>query len=234
MDERTQLTALPSAWIDRLFARLLLAYGSKFRDMWRDQDAAEVKGMWAQELAGVTADQLRGALESLRTKCPTWPPTLYEFLDLCKPAAAKVNHEAAFYEAIRGVEHRKRGEPGQWSNRAIYWAAQDVTPFDVLNQTWPQIRSRWIGALDARLADGDLPEIPAPPLQLPQTLRNEDINTENLRRIHALIDAAPKVGPRAWAKKILERHANGDKMLDPIALKMALDSDRIAAGGAPR
>ena len=67
--------------------------------------------------------------DSLYTSHPSWPPTLPEFCALCRPPAQTVNHEAAFYEAIRGIEHRQRGEVGQWSNRAIYWAAQDVTPF---------------------------------------------------------------------------------------------------------
>lgn len=230
-----QRSALPITAIERLFRQFTMAYGSdKVVGLWRGQNIAEVKEFWAERLAEYSPAELRTAMDSLYTSHPSWPPTLSEFCALCRPPAQSVNHEAAFYEAIRGIEHRQRGEVGQWSNRAIYWAAQDVTPFDVLNRTWPQIRARWIHALDTRLADPSLPDVPEPPLQLPEPPRNEDINTENMRRIHALIAAAPKVGIRAWSTKILERHANGDKFLWPIALKMALDSDRIAAGGAPR
>jgi len=159
-------TSLPSAWIDRLFSRLALTYGNKFADMWRGQDVESVKQMWANEMAGFTADEIRLALETLRTSNPAWPPTLYEFMDLCRPAPPAINPEVAFCEAMRGLERRKRGEMGDWSHKAIYWAAIDVSAFDVLNLSWPQVKGRWTQAFEKRLADPNLPPIPEPPKQL--------------------------------------------------------------------
>lgn len=234
MQTATQLTALPSAWIDRIFERLALAYGNKFADMWRDQSLPAVKAMWSRELAQLTADELRVGLESLRGACPTWPPTLFEFYDLCRPRPAALAPEVAFHEAVRGVEERRNGAMGQWSSRAVYWAMVDVSPFDVSNSTWPQIRARWTRALEVRAADPNLPAIPEPPLALPAPPKDGETSAEGLQRLHEMIARAPKVGPRAWATAILERHAAGDKTLWPIAVAMAKDAERVASGGTPR
>ncbi len=113
---------------------------------------------------------------------------------------------------------------GHWSHRAIYWAAIDVSAFDVLNLNWGQIKGRWTKALEARVADGNLPEIPEPPKALPQP---EVVKTGQDERLDAL---AAKVGkglhPRAWVKKLLERKANGDTTVSDIAYKMAIEASK--------
>jgi len=91
---------------------LALTYGNKFADMWRDQDTATVKAFWAEKLAAYTTPELRTAMDSLYTSHPSWPPTLPEFCALCRPPAQSANHDAAFYEAMRVIEHRQRGEVG--------------------------------------------------------------------------------------------------------------------------
>ncbi len=235
MDMTTRpLTVLPSGWIDRLFERLWGFYGNKFADMWKDMPIASVKACWAEELAGYSGEEFKRGLDALRSKHPTWPPTLFEFAALCRPSAPAIEPEAAFHEAVRGVEQRKRGNMGQWSAKAVYWAAMDVTPFDLLNSTWPQIRSRWMRAFEARSADANLPEIPEPPKQLeaPPPVRNgEDARLDAMRE---QVGAVVKRDPLAWAKRLIERHENGDKTVYPIALAAAKDAARIRAGGAPR
>jgi hypothetical protein len=75
--------------MDRLFDRLAMIYGlPKVREMWRDQDIAAVKRFWAQQLAGFNGEQLHFGFDQLRKTHPTWPPTLFEFADLCKAARA--------------------------------------------------------------------------------------------------------------------------------------------------
>jgi hypothetical protein len=64
-------TSLPNAWIDRIFSRLALAYGSKFADMWKGQDMESVRAMWGQELAHLTGQELALAFQSLRRLHPT-------------------------------------------------------------------------------------------------------------------------------------------------------------------
>ena len=216
----TLSTALPSAWIERLFARLAMTYGNKFADMWAGQDVASVRQMWASEMTGYTADEIRGGLERMRSKHPSWPPSCYEFMDLCRPA---LDHESAFHEALRGLNARREGKPGEWSSRAVYWAASDVTAFDMLNLTWPQIKSRWCKALDARLADPNLPPIPDIPKALPAPPRDDEIP----KAIVAKVGATARRNPRAWVEKILERKARADTSLSEIAYRKALESESI-------
>lgn len=230
MDETKALsepsTALPSAWIERLFARLAAIYGNKFSDMWAGQSIASVRDMWAAEMSGLTASQIRAGLMQLRSKHPTWPPTLYEFMDLCKPSAAEIDPESAFHQAVLGTYARREGKFGEWSHRAVYWAAIDVTAFDVLNLTWPQIRSRWTRALNSRMADPNLPEIPEAPKRLPAPPRVAKGDSKIIDELAAKLTSTRR-DYRAWVRKILERHAAGDKTLPDIAYRMALNSENI-------
>jgi hypothetical protein len=156
-------SALPAAWIERLFERLFMIYGTdKMQGLWRGQEMADVKKYWAAELAGFSGDELRDGFSKLRREHPEWPPTLYQFVDLCRAAVKLEAHKAL---------------------------------------PWPKV--------DPATTDP---------------------------RIAALRDALkmPKSDPLAWSKKLLQRHADGDKTVDPYALRMARDAERIAAGGQVR
>ena len=83
-----QPNVLPNAWIDRLFGRLAAMYGKHWLDLWADVPMADVKDAWQTELAGVTGDQLVAALKGLGK----FPPTLPEFVALCKPPATPAAH----------------------------------------------------------------------------------------------------------------------------------------------
>jgi len=56
-------------------------YGSRFLDMWRDVDQAEVKSVWGKDLAKFSKLDIAGAILRLKTK--PFPPTLPEFWLLC-------------------------------------------------------------------------------------------------------------------------------------------------------
>ena len=84
----TQSTALPSAWINRLFDRFAVMYGKHWLDLWADVPMADVKDAWRTELGGCTGEQIGAALKA----CGTFPPTLPEFLALCKPAPVPAAH----------------------------------------------------------------------------------------------------------------------------------------------
>jgi len=88
-------SALPESWIDRLFARLEGLYGAKFLDMWRESDLRNVKATWAEKLAGFAdkPEALKAAIDACDEK--HWPPTLPEFLVLCRGAASRNNSLAA-------------------------------------------------------------------------------------------------------------------------------------------
>jgi len=79
---------LPAAWIDRLFARFTAFYGSqKVGTMWVDAGMAEVKAVWAEQLARFEPASIAGALQRLVDGGNQWPPTLPEFVELCRQAA---------------------------------------------------------------------------------------------------------------------------------------------------
>lgn len=81
-------TALPSGWIDRLFDRFAALYGKHWFEMWADVPMADVKDAWATELRGVSGQQIVAALE----KVGKFPPTLPEFVALCKPVPVPHAH----------------------------------------------------------------------------------------------------------------------------------------------
>jgi hypothetical protein len=51
--------------------------------MWKDADPSEVRAVWADELGRYEASDIKDALDALRTSYVDWPPTLYQFSDLC-------------------------------------------------------------------------------------------------------------------------------------------------------
>lgn len=77
---------LPDALVSRVFERMEALYGSLFIDRWKDTDIARVRAVWAEELGGFAdaPEMIAHALRSL-SACPM-PPTLPEFLVLCRSA----------------------------------------------------------------------------------------------------------------------------------------------------
>ena len=72
-------------------------YGSKFLDMWRDMDIADVKRGWSDELRIFSIEQVGMAVN--RLKLNNFPPTLPEFLSLCD-AARKEKPRREAYTAL--------------------------------------------------------------------------------------------------------------------------------------
>lgn len=86
-------SSLPDAWIDRLFGQMAGLYGSKFADLWSGTDIASVKAIWARKLGGFVSQPtaLKEALDALDDH--PFPPTLPEFLTLCRNAARRTGTE---------------------------------------------------------------------------------------------------------------------------------------------
>lgn len=93
--------ALPDAWIERLFDNMAAMYGSKFADLWRGTDPEKVRAMWAEKLAGFSdkPQAIKAALAALDER--PFPPTLPEFLQLCREAAKRTGtaHPALPFKA---------------------------------------------------------------------------------------------------------------------------------------
>lgn len=85
----------PSAVVDRLFAKLGAMYGRAWLDMWVGAPMDEVKAEWASWLHGVELDAVRLALDSLVAQGRAFPPTLPEFVSLCRQHRRKGAHRLA-------------------------------------------------------------------------------------------------------------------------------------------
>ena len=145
---------IPLAGVERLFEKLSSFYGSKFGDMWRGCDLEAVKKTWAEALAGATVGEVKRGLSACLSR--TFPPTLPEFLMLCRPP---VDYETAFLEACEQLRRRESGSD-EWSHPAIYWAAAKIGSFDMRNSSWGAIKARWTVALKAEMDKREWPEVP--------------------------------------------------------------------------
>ena len=149
-------TVLPSAWVERLFDRLLAMYGRKFADMWGCVETSSLKAAWAKALGDLTSEEISAGL----TRCLTreWPPTLPEFRLLCRAVAG---YETAFVEAANRWPSRDG-----WSEPAIYWAAAAFGR-DIKVLHYNSIKARWTDALDrARANPKPIPDPVAPEFRI--------------------------------------------------------------------
>ena len=158
--------------IELLFERFEKLYGTRFTDMW-STDPAGVKRAWADALAGYSVGEVKAGLLACRTK--PWPPTLPEFLLLCRPGP---DFERTFVEAQEQVSRRQFCED-KWSSKAIYWTAVEFGFYDLRSLSWAQAKNRWSRILVEKVAkENDLPEIPLPRQALPEPGKSEtDIET---------------------------------------------------------
>lgn len=137
-------TAVPLSWIEKLFERLSAYYGARFADMWRGCDIEGVKQVWATELGDCTRDEIARGVAACRTR--DWPPTLPEFLKLCRPP---FDPERAFIEAVEQMRRREFGQDA-WSHPALFWAAVKLGG-DLRAYPYPAIKGRWQSALTEAL-----------------------------------------------------------------------------------
>jgi hypothetical protein len=132
-------------------------YGARFADAWNGVDPAVMRRCWTEELAGYSAEEIAAGLCAMKSR--DWPPTLPEFLKLCRPA---LDHERAFIEAIEQMRKRETGGD-TWSTPAVFWAAVKLG-CDLRAHPYAAIKGRWAAALDEateNIRTGKLPnEIP--------------------------------------------------------------------------
>jgi hypothetical protein len=153
---------VPSAWVERLFERLSGFYGSKFGDLWRGCDIESVKRTWSDALAGYGAQEIKRGLDACLTR--TFPPTLPEFLTLCRP---KLDHESAYIEACKQISARDNGSD-VWSTPAIFWAAREYGAYELRQSTWQSAKVRWCRLLDEQLSKPEQLPVPARMTALPE------------------------------------------------------------------
>lgn len=212
-----------AAIVDELHADMTFLFGRKYADQWGGLPAANVKKAWETELAGLTYAELDRGGRALRAL--DWPPTIPEFIKLCRP---RLDPVAAFHEAVAGLAERDRGGVGLWSHPAIFWATLAVGQFDVKNASYPAIKGRWESALAEQFARRSWDPIPAPP---PLLANDGKASKEEAAKALADIGASgvfkPQADHKRWAKKLVARHAAGDKTVPFAALRMAREALQV-------
>ena len=211
--------------METLYDRLDGAYPHKWRSNFPTAEAIDNwQVSWAEafEEEGIKPSDIRAGLKACRTKYD-WPPSCAEFIKAFKPS---VDPMVAYYEAIAGIESRKRGEVGKWSHPAVYWAAMPLA-FDLGSQTYSQMKARWEQAFNEQMNKGEWADIPQPALALPAPGKS-DLSRENAAKMLNQIGAAevfkPKTDHRLWAKKIIEREKRGDKTVSALQIKFAREA----------
>lgn len=213
----TSTNALPEAWVERLFERMLLDYGKKFSDQWGGADTDTLIAHWSRELAGYSGAELKLGMDALSSR--EWPPTLPEFKRLCR---RPLDPTVAYQEAVAGVQGRQRGEYGKWSHPAIYWAAMPLS-LELREQPHSQIRTRWEAALSKQLDQGRWDNIPHPMVALPapgKARTSREKASQLLRELGSKINGSLN---KSWARKLLEREAAGEALL-PIQSRFAREA----------
>lgn len=149
------------AGVEALFSEFEALYGIRFADMWKGTDIAHVKQVWAKALSGLAVREIRNGLDRCRFK--DWPPSLPEFLSLCRPSP---DPEKAFVLAQELVSRCAGGEH-VWPDRALYWAAVEFGFFDLRSMSWVLAKNRWSRIWMEKCAcEKTLPPVPEPMARL--------------------------------------------------------------------
>jgi hypothetical protein len=103
--------------------------------MWKDSDPDQVRELWAADLAPYDPADIKAALAAMGHAHPDFPPTLYEFRNLCReamrartqtvPKLPSIRYRsvapevlAAIHELTRDPVKRKR-DPRDWARRIL-------------------------------------------------------------------------------------------------------------------
>lgn len=124
--------ALPAEWVDRIFTKLILTYGSDFTARWQGIDLGEVKAQWGHELAHYVSDPeaIGWALQRLPADRP---PTVLQFRELCRQAPRKPDAvpelppSTVDQDAVRRAKEQARKladvshcqDPKAWAKRIV-------------------------------------------------------------------------------------------------------------------
>lgn len=207
--------------MDHLFNRLNGTYPNKWRANFRDERAiVDWRQAWAEAFddEGVTPQDVALGIKNCR-RMYEWPPSLPEFLKACRP---HLEPNVAFFEAVRGMQARSAGKTGDWSHPAIFYAALAVGQYEMMNQSYQQLKARWEKAFGEQLALGQWPEIPPVVEALPAPARTEEGKAQ-IRKVSSMASDALSNGKdhKRWAKRILE-NPEGKSMFAVNAAKAAL------------
>lgn len=216
----TSTNPVPEHWIDALFAKMSTYYGNKFADMWRDSSMQAIKSVWANELRKLSRDEFTRGANALLTQ--EWPPTLPQFIKLCKPG---IDALTAYYEAVNGAIAREQGLMGEYSHPAIFWAGVKIGAYDLKHQAYSVIKGRWETALAQEIAKGEWVDIPAPMIALPAPApASKEVVEKFIAETDVFKTPNSKVDHKGWAKRILQRVKEGDATVTHIQKSFAVEA----------
>lgn len=86
-------SVLPDAWIEKLFQKFEDYYGAKWAAQYGSFPRERVKRTWSEELAGFAAKPECVASALSAQKSNPFPPTLPEFLGLCREALRRIGDD---------------------------------------------------------------------------------------------------------------------------------------------
>jgi hypothetical protein len=104
MQTETMSPGLSLRAVDRLFARFAAMYGdAAMKRMWGQQQPDAVKGVWCDSLGRYSVEQILAGIRALEESGVTFPPSLPEFVALCKrkPAPVVAMHQPLALPAPR-------------------------------------------------------------------------------------------------------------------------------------
>jgi hypothetical protein len=115
---------LPREWIERLFKRLSLEYGSRFTNMWSSNDPEDMIDFWAGELA-CFYDNKAAIQYGVEHLPETFPPTAAEFRRLClgnsdRPKALlpePLANPEVIAQAMESISTPTKSNPKAWAHR---------------------------------------------------------------------------------------------------------------------
>lgn len=243
MTHETPLTLKRSMWtdlheklggislMDHLYNRMDGMYPNRWRANFTGENAIQAwRNTWSEAFDedSITLEEIRAGIKNCR-RMFDWPPSLTEFMRACRPM---LDPEVAFHEAVKGLTARRKGERGDWSHPAIYYASIAVGQHDIMNCAYATMKGRWEKALAAQLAQAEWAPIPEASIALPEPKRTELTNAEAQKAMDRLGagDILNKSGRdhKRWAKRILDNPKNHS----PLAVAMAqraFRSEEVAA-----
>lgn len=117
-------SSLPEPWVDRIFDKMAVTYGSAWLNKWEGLDIASVKANWGHELRGFqqSPQAIKYALEHLPSD---FPPTVLQFRDMCirrpeslpKQLPAPKADDAVVKAVVGGLKRSAGVDPKEWAYR---------------------------------------------------------------------------------------------------------------------
>lgn len=215
------------AVVDELFDEMVMTHGKKFVDQWINADPERLVLHWCRELVGFTPREFKRGVEAQKTL--DWPPTLPEFKKLCRPS---IDPELAYHEAYEQGIARDGGKPNVWSSKVVYWAWRAMGSNVFREQSYAQLKTRWVKVLTDQIAKGELPEIPPMVLSVGVDMKSTDICARGRAEIEKQITMVAKTSDSKidhlrWAKDVVDRVARGDRNVPLYTLKAAKEALRL-------